>query len=245
MSDLVIELTVQGLYENIKQLQKGAESLKAENGDLKGHNEVLQAELERLAVENQQLKGRRSLSQRSACVQCSQAGVRCDRKDSTCKRCKMAEMACSSPEPDPGLSTRRPTLESAVTSEPEENAAILLSADDDDDGLRSFWFEFEDDINPIASELTDEVEGSWGIPSFDPQALLSKNDSGRYMGIEKLSIDAARASHASFPSTLTTSFATPSQRPGTATEYNTSTGPHSMQSFLPISYGQRRVSDSL
>ena len=236
-ANTVLELTVQGLYENIKQLQKGADTLKAENGNLRCHNEKLHLELERLAAENQQLKTRRSLSQRPACLQCSMDGVSCDRKEATCRRCKMQEMTCTSPEPEPGLSTRRPTLESGVTDQDEDLPHPPPINEDDFSGLRSGWFDFED--GPLTSELPDEASQTWSMPQFDEnQTLTSKDDNSQYIKDAKAASNLVQVTLPSFPGVSMPSFPTV-LRPRAEMGFDSDMSPHTAHTFLPMSYDRR------
>ena len=179
----MLDSAVKGLHESIRELQEGADTLKVENGGLKDRNSQLQAELEKLLSENHQLKRKRSMSQyssskssksrRSSCTRCHDAILTGDRKGSlACSQCAPTDTSCISPRSptDSGVNLTSPLI---VT--PHEDLHGKLEIDNDGSLLRSFWLEFDDELeNNLNSSISapGELQG-FGFPTFEhPQDFM-------------------------------------------------------------------------
>lgn len=144
---------VKSLYDNIRDLQKGAEQLKVENGGLKDRNGSLQAQLDRLLAENAHLKRKRSMShasrtsvskssvsRRSSCTQDHDDDPDFDGKEaSLCQRSLQADTSCTSslPELDDSLCSAT----DATVDPPDIPNGLDLGLEDE--GMRTFYDDFD------------------------------------------------------------------------------------------------------
>ena len=178
---------VKGLYDSIRELQKGAESLKAENGGLKGRNDALQAELQKLLSENRQLKRKRSTSTKSSlskasksgnlsCLQSQDQGGSCDSKDSTYQHSEKSEASCTSPAPD--LESKLDSATERTIEQHEDTQRKLELAMEQD--LRTMWVEYGDETQTVLLPSESHVAfQSLEFPAFDssPNFLVNRPSS--------------------------------------------------------------------
>ena len=150
-------------------MQKGAATLKAENGGLKGRNEELQAKLDSLLAENKVLKRKRSashfsnsqssVSRRSNCTKCLDAGVPCNRKSSTCQRCEAADVSCNSP-----ASQVNASLDSVTDplTDAQDDLESKLDLDFDEGMFTRYW-----DVDEAPSDLASATDASGDLQGLD------------------------------------------------------------------------------
>ena len=142
-----------------------------ENGGLKDRNSTLQAELERLLAENQDLKRKRSMSQysssksslsrRSSCTRCRDASLLSDRKGSpACSHCAPTDTSCISPMSplDDSINPASPLIVS-----PQEGLPSTVEADLDGGLLRSFWLDFDDEMQNTLDSVPNTQGGLQGF----------------------------------------------------------------------------------